>query len=136
MRLTSFCVPQTMQLPQLEVIDPTRKEFRLLDDWQLAYQDNIIVIPKGFVTDLASVPSPLFWWQWGAWNLPAIVHDWAYLNHFLLFLNADKSFTTFDLTRAEADTIFRELLAVFRVPFSVRQAMYLAVRIGGEKYWC
>jgi hypothetical protein len=125
-----------MQLPKLEVIDASRKEFRLLDDWQLDYQDNTIIIPTGFITDLASVPSPFFWWQWGAWNLPAIIHDWAYLNHFLLFLNADKSLTIFDLTRAEADLLFYQLLEVFQVPFLVRQAMYLAVRVGGRKHWC
>jgi len=124
-----------MQLPKLEIIDATRKEFRLLDDWQLDHSGNTIVIPKGFITDLASVPSPFFWWQWGKWNLPAIVHDWAYLNHFILIKSELGGNQIMEVTRVEADRLFHQLLENFKVPYLVRKAMYLAVRIGGKKHW-
>jgi hypothetical protein len=41
---------------------------------------NEIVVPRGFVTDLASIPSALWWWEapHEATLAPAIIHDYLY----------------------------------------------------------
>ena len=84
------------KLPKLQPL-PLRGWFQarrwlLLEDWQ--YRG--IVIPKGFITDGASVPRILYWLfePTGILFIPAILHDYFY---------ATKS-----VSRADADRIFRE----------------------------
>jgi hypothetical protein len=124
-----------VDLPKLQVLDPSKKRFRLLEDWKLAYLGKTIIVPEGFETDLASVPALFFWWQWGTWNLPAIVHDWAYLNRSICFLNNDGSFEIIELSRKEADFLFYDLMFDFKVNFIVRRLMHKTVRIFGGKHW-
>ena len=83
----------------------------------------IIVVPKGFDTDLASIPQifhsiiPVN----GKHRAPAIVHDYLYVVQ--------------DRTRSEADTIFLEAMESVGVRWTQRYAMYWAVRIGGLFPW-
>lgn len=83
-----------------------------------------IVIPAGFTTDLASVPRifqsiiP----KLGHHIRPAIVHDYCY-----------EGFT--DLTRKEADEMFLEGMQQTKVGWLRRNAMWLAVRVGGRGLW-
>lgn len=90
---------------------------------QFAYYSNLIpspvVVPAGFVTDLASIPRLLRWvfTGHGKSREPAVVHDWLY--HQL------------HRPRKEADQVFREALKVAGMGWLARQTMYLAVRSGG-----
>ena len=56
--------------------------------------DATITVPKGFVTDTASVPRlPFAYWLFGGrGNAPAVVHDWSYRNELVPRLTADKVF--------------------------------------------
>lgn len=82
-----------------------------------------IMIPAGFVTDLASIPAllrPVFD-RMDASRLPAVLHDWLYCAQ-----------TT---SRSDADSLFLEALERAGVGFVRRWAMYAGVRAGGWLYW-
>ena len=83
-----------------------------------------VVVPKGFVTDLASVPR--FWWWWfppaGDYAAAATVHDWFYRN-------------SVGISRFLADALFRDLMAALKVPLWKRWLMWMAVRLGSWRYW-
>lgn len=80
-------------------------------------------VPKGFVTDFASIPTfftrlfPVL-----DSHLPAaVLHDWLY--------------STGLYPRAEADRIFLQHMDRLGVPFWKRRAIYHAVRMGGWAAW-
>lgn len=85
--------------------------------------EDIITVPAGFKTDLASTPRP----TWiimppdGEYTAAAIIHDFLY--HIQT------------RTRLEADQIFLEAMAVLEVPWWKRKIMYRAVRSFGWIPW-
>jgi hypothetical protein len=82
-----------------------------------------VVVPAGFVTDLASIPR-VFWSLLptdGAYTFPAIVHDYLYW--------------TQTHSRETADKVFHFGMADMKVSSSVALAIYTAVRVGGESAW-
>lgn len=85
--------------------------------------EEVICVPTGFVTDLASVPRIL--WSilppLGEYSKAAIIHDYMYHK---------KSYS-----RKRADEIFREAMAVLGVAKWRRTVMYLAVRMFGGNSW-
>ena len=83
-----------------------------------------IVVPAGFTTDLASVPRVFqsIIPKLGHHIRPAIVHDYAY-----------EGFT--NLTRKEADEMFLDGMQATKVGWLRRNAMWLAVRVGGRGLW-
>jgi hypothetical protein len=92
-----------------------------------------IDIPKGFFSDLASVPR-LFWRLFppsGKYTAAAIVHDFLYYNQ-----SAQVNVTdALHLARADADATFLEAMEALAVAWITRQAIYRAVRIGGGAAW-
>ena len=65
----------------LYLITERGKKFQLTKNWEFEhdrYSRFTLVVPEGYKSDLASVPLWIFWWQWGKWNIPAIVHDYIY----------------------------------------------------------
>ena len=91
---------------------------------------HLIVIPKGFVTDLASIPrlARLIIPVNGRHRLAAIVHDYLYARKGLLSI-------VVRMSRKQADQVFLEALKVQGVGWWKRQLMYTAVRAGGWAYW-
>ncbi|EEI4447826.1 DUF1353 domain-containing protein [Salmonella enterica] len=90
-------------------------EFYLSDD-----ESDVIEVPAGFVTDLASVPR-IFWSLMppdGRYAKAAIIHDYMYDNA--------------QRTKREADRIFLDGMTVLGVPKWKRTVMYLAVRLFGR----
>ena len=85
--------------------------------------DFYIDIPKGFMTDFASVPR-IFWIIFppdGKYTQAAVVHDFLYLKQHLD-------------SRKEADDIFLEAMKVLEVPKFKRMAIYTAVRLFGPRW--
>lgn len=81
--------------------------------------DDVITVPAGFVTDLASIPR-LFWSvlpPHGRYAKAAIIHDY-------LYVEAIK-------TREYADKVFLEAMEVLGVSWVKRRIMYAAVRMFG-----
>ena len=89
------------------------------------------VVPEGFVTDLASIPSFVFWRsKSGNYNEAAVLHDACY---------AGTVGTTpaleVPLTRGEADGLFKDAMRALGVGWWTRTVLHRAVRLGGWKAW-
>ena len=82
-----------------------------------------VEVPKGFVTDLASVPR-LFWSVLrpdGEYAYPAIIHDYLYW--------------TQKTSREQADLILRLAMKDFGIESATALSIYKAVRLGGGSAW-
>lgn len=102
---------------------PDGRRRRLIEDWVVIIHGMPVVIPKGFITDCASIPRGL--WNllppFGRYNKAAVLHDWLY------------QFGSY--TRAQADWLFREGMVELEVPAWKREIMYAGVRIGAWGAW-
>jgi hypothetical protein len=80
-------------------------------------------IPRGWVTDLASIPAGLRGMLDvnGASRCPALAHDWLY--------NTQRH------DRAFADDVFRRALVFYGAAPSVARVYWLGVRAGGWAPW-
>ncbi len=105
----------------LEMLDDYR--WRLVEPFEFWLTDNpvdVIAVPAGYVTDLASVPR-ILWSVFpphGRYAKAAIIHDWLYDNALR--------------TKHEADKIFLDAMCVLGVPRWRRMLMYCAVRLFGR----
>lgn len=82
-----------------------------------------VVVPAGFVTDLASIPR-VFWSVLptdGAYTFPAIVHDYLYWVQ--------------KYPRKTADAIFQYGMDDMKVAPAIAATIYAAVRAGGGGAW-
>ncbi len=80
-------------------------------------------VPRGFVTDLASIPS-LFWTLLrpdGNYAYAAILHDYLYWTQIM--------------PKADADDILKRAMSGFHVPQWKIQAIYDGVHFGGASSW-
>lgn len=88
--------------------------------------DFVIVVPQGFVTDLASVPRfvPLAHATLsGVADQAGVIHDYLYSKH---------EYTKGkECTREQADKVLLEAMEVLGVPWLKRKLIYAGVRIGG-----
>lgn len=85
--------------------------------------DEIIKVPKGFVTDFASVPRII-------WPIisPVDTHAKAAVVH-------DYCYSTALYSRKRSDQIFLEALTVLKVSYLKRMIMYRSVRMIGWYPW-
>ena len=101
-----------------------RKLVELSEDLHIKSSKGHFVIPKGFKTDLASVPRFLWWFiaptDWFI-LVPAIMHDWLYREQIF--------------TRKESDGLFLEKMRDFHGGFIKRYLAWLAVRVFAQKPW-
>jgi len=84
-----------------------------------------VTVPKGFVTDLASIPR-VFWSVLptdGLYTFPAIVHDYLYWTQ------------NPDISREIADLILKYGMQDMKVGEASIFTIYNAVRIGGSRPW-
>lgn len=93
-----------------------------------------VVAPRHYVTDLASIPPYVPGWlvpKLGDYNYPAVIHDAAYDGALL-----SSGGVPLELTKAQADALFREGMEARGVNAVQRTAMYLAVKwFGRGKVW-
>ena len=94
-------------------------------DYYVGYENSNdkITVPKGFKTDLASVPWPasMLIPMSGLYNQAAVVHDFLY--------------STQTRTRLASDRIFLEAMKVLQVNIFKRLIMYRAVRMWSWIPW-
>ncbi len=108
------------------LLDGINWEVREPFEYRVGSEDSneVIRIPKGFITDGASIPK-IFWsiigGPWGKYGYAAVVHD--YLYH------------TKKYTRKKSDQIFLEAMKVLGVSWWKRRIMYQAVRWAGWIPW-
>ena len=91
--------------------------------YQVGTTQFAIIVPAGFVTDFASTPRAI--WAvlppFGNYQLAAVVHDFLYWDQ--------------GCTREQADALLRVGMAESRVEPLKRDAIWQAVRKGGESAW-
>lgn len=93
----------------------------------LVYQSDCagqtFTVPKGFKTDLASVPRiPIVYELCGdTSSKAAALHDWLYTAH--------------PVSREMADAVLKEASAITGVPAWRRWLMWAGVRVGGASHW-
>lgn len=116
---TSWC--------DLRVSEPD--EWIVLNDFEWKSEDAHVVVPRGFITDLASIPRPLrnLLDVTGSSREPAVLHDYLYCHQ----RDADGN----PVTRAWADGLFRRALADRGVSAVTRNLYWSGVRVGGWLYW-
>ncbi|MEL6493562.1 MAG: DUF1353 domain-containing protein [Cyanobacteria bacterium J06623_7] len=120
-------------------------KYRLVEDWQLEHDRivPILIVPKGYKTDLASIPKwakPLFglWtllsqrritkgdgWKRGLYDKAAVAHDYIW-DYGCLQTSYGKEFP---FTREESDRLFYEICLAVGVYPKTAFLMYVAVRI-------
>lgn len=88
-----------------------------------------VMVPKGFVTDLASIPRVLrlLIQVNGRHSDAAIIHDWLY------YKKGNVCFWTF--SRKECDDIFYQAMLESGVPKWKARTMWSGVRVGGWLAW-
>ena len=99
------------------------KTWELVEDFKVETSKGVVTVPKGFVTDLASVPRFLWWIipPFGRYTQAGVVHDWLTWSQFF--------------TRKETDTIFSELMIKYGTYKYKAKLMYRAVRTFGWIAW-
>lgn len=85
---------------------------------------NILTVPKGFITDGASIPQ-IFWnlglSPWGDYAKAAVLHDWLYAKQ--------------EFTRLETDNVFLEAMLALKVNGFKANLMYKMVRWFAWSAW-
>jgi hypothetical protein len=89
-----------------------------------------VIVDKGFVTDLSSVPRVpfAFWIAGDTARKAAVIHDWLYS------VRLAGKMPDVDRRRL-ADEVFLEAMAAEGVPLWRRTLMHAAVRLWGEGRW-
>jgi putative uncharacterized protein FNV0804 len=102
------------------------KRHELFQNYSYEINGYRITVPKGFITDLASVPRS-FWIifpPFGKYTPAAVIHDFLY-----------SKYNTTGINRTLSDKIFLHIMKELGVGFLKRNAMYRAVRLFGETSW-
>jgi hypothetical protein len=122
----------SLAVAQQPIPPPVLKPFADNRDWvlmvSLSYQigqtSTVIVVPRGFVTDFASIPQAF--WSFGLsahgrYSKAAIVHDYLYW--------------TQGCSREQADNLLMIAMKESRVDTGQRVTIYEGVRLGGGQPW-
>lgn len=99
-----------------------RQLYKLLSEFR--YQSDVaglIVVPAGYITDLASIPQIMLSLFGEIAQEPAVPHDFAY--------------STGCMPRAVADAMLREACLLTGVPAWKSYLIYCGVRVGGSQHW-
>lgn len=88
-----------------------------------------VIVPAGFLTDGASVPRILWWLlpPWSAYSQAAAVHDYL-----LEYATSYHHGRQVNVTRGQADRVFRDAMRVAGIGTWPRQVMYVGVRLWGK----
>lgn len=113
------------------VIKPVQgKKWELVESLHFVLAEGVVIdVPKGFITDLASIPrllTPLFPIH-GLQTRAAVIHDWLYANQ--------GDVASGPYTRKQCDEIFLIGMKQLGVGWFKRTMMYNAVRVGGWVAW-
>lgn len=118
--MSSFTTPLDLQANDDGVTFTLLSEFI----YELGSDPNrLIVVPKGFRTDFASVPQ-IFWNilpPWGKYGKAAVLHDFLYKKQ--------------EFNRKFCDDLLLEAMTALDVPAWKRNLIYWGVRLGGFVAW-
>jgi hypothetical protein len=111
-------------LPALHIIDDDSKKDTIEFDYQVTIFENKIVVPAGFRTDYASIPSlflPLFKRSENGYKKPAVIHDWLYQAQIY--------------SKELSDNIFKEAMRINGTSLLTRTLIFNAVKFFGFDSW-
>ena len=115
-----------LEVPQSPLAKPFNDmNFLLKEDmhYKVGNSGITITVPKGFVTDFASIPWEL--WSWlptiGPYARGAVIHDWLYWEQVC--------------TREQSDNLLMIAMKESAVSVLKRDAIYLGVRKAGQGAW-
>lgn len=114
-----------MLSPKLMIVSD--EYWELIEDFSYTINDKFtITVPKGFRTNLASSPRPLWFVisPSGKHNAAAVIHDWLY-----------SEYNDTGINRTLADKIFYKLMIECGVNKIKAKCMYWGVRRFGELFW-
>jgi hypothetical protein len=121
------CFPERPLFSQLlpHECGKERSLFQMERDFVVNTPDGYLlgVVPKGYVTNFASIPGFAKWWldnDDSRISFPSILHDWFYSQGF---------------NRAFADRWLRELMIECGARVTMAWVVWLSVRIGGRGHW-
>lgn len=123
--MSSFTTPLIVK-----VLD--KHKFELFKSFTFRLGKDAITVPRGFVTDFASVPKA-FWSiipPYGKHTKAAVLHDYLYQYHGFVSGGQIISYT-----RKESDQIFLRAMETLGVNQIKRWVMYQGVRIFGSHTW-
>lgn len=96
-----------------------------------------IIVPRGFVTDLASIPRPL--WSWlppdGPWAKAAVIHDYLYYTQGKGVWFCHDTTLQRTYSKDDADWILRDAQKDRNVGIVSRNLVWLGVHFGGGNGW-
>ncbi len=116
------------------------RTWEVCEDWKFTTPDDkIIQIPKGFVSDGASIPRILRFIlsPTGLMFIPSLIHDYAFAHDHLLLLNKDGKPEKY-LDRAgkkKWDDMFYDLSMQIHGIRIIAQVSKLALKIGSHTIW-
>lgn len=123
---------ESLSPDELRALKSDRQLYRLTDDFvvESTYLGRTFAAPAGFVTDLASIPRPVYSIiapDDPCIEYPSVGHDLLYT--YLGNLNG----MIYD--RSDADHVLEELMELAGASWFIRKAVLSAVRIGGGSHW-
>lgn len=116
------------------------RDFKVLFNWKLLNELFIVTVPRGFITDFASVPRlaqllPGFNRTESSANA-AVLHDWSYCCRGEMVVDTvSGNGMVLHLSRKECDQLLYEGLIASGYSRVVAWLFYSAVRVGGWIYW-
>ena len=99
-------------------------EWIVLEDIEYtSLSGKVYIVPRGFVTDLASIPkiAQVVYSIDDETRCPAVLHDWLYC--------------TKQTSREEADSLLKEAITRANSAQFKANSFWIAVRMGGWLYW-
>lgn len=109
----------------------------MIADLLVESRGKTLLVPRGFVSDLSSIPRPL-WWLIAPFELciaAPLVHDWLYQNNGKIFgahavdidIDNGPPANLISLDRAETNLVFADLMQQDDVIWWRRKAAYVGV---------
>ncbi len=126
------------KLPPLKGIPPDYKLYtvEVAFEYHIGSEDSdeIVYVPKGFITDIASIPK-IFWSLIGSpigkYAAAAVTHDILY--KYGIYSKGDNPKEK--INRGKSDWVFVDAMRVLKVAWWKRRSMWFAVRVGGWRPW-
>lgn len=115
-----------MEITKLELKSINDGKCILESDYIYSINGFLITVPKGFITDGASIPKSLQWIYepFGEYIKGAVIHDYLY-----------SKYNDTGINRTLADKIFDFIMKETGVNAKTRRKFYVAVKYFGKIFW-
>ena len=118
------------------------RKWEISENWEFALTNGyIVIIPKGFIFDGASIPRSLWWLlsPTGILFIPGLAHDFGYRHRYVLMIPSDRSRLPFkfglNFRRGQWDSMFKEVSVHVNGMLVVSWISWAALRVFGQAAW-